>query len=71
MGLGAIKALKRKKQSESGWNAMNATEVLELVLIKTPMLLKNDYKRSRSRPTLAKEAGFKDKNKCAYQIKTN
>ena len=44
---------------------MNST----LVLIQTQMMVKNDYERSRSRcrsrVALAKEARFKDKNKCA------
>ena len=41
---------------------MNPTLVLELVLIQTSMIVKNDYERSRSRSKLAKEAGSKDKN---------
>ena len=42
---------------------MNPTAVLELVLIQTRMVVKNDYGRSRSRPTVAKEA-------CCYDKKT-
>ena len=50
---------------------MNSTLVLELVLIQTPMIVKNHYERSRSRPTLSKEARSKDNTKHAYQIKIN
>ena len=42
---------------------MIRTLVLELVLIQTLMIVKNGYERFSSRPTLAKEAGSKDKNK--------
>ena len=45
---------------------MNPTLVLELALTQTPMIpkMKNDYERCRiSRPTYAKEARSKDKNK--------
>ena len=48
---------------------MNATLVLGTVLIQTPMTVKNDYERSRSRPTLAREAGSKEKNKCRTKLK--
>ena len=41
---------------------MNLSLVLELVLIQTPLIVKKYYERSRSRSTLAKEAGSKDKN---------
>ena len=50
---------------------MTPTLNLELVLIQTSMIVKNDYDGCRSRPTLVEEARFKDKNKCAYQIKIN
>ena len=52
---------------------MNSTLVFELVLIQTPMIVKNDlyYERSRSRTRLAKEAGSMDKSKCACKIKIN
>ena len=33
--------------------------------------IENDYENSKSGPTLAKEAGLSDKNKCAYQMKIN
>ena len=48
---------------------MNATLVLELFLIQPPMIVKNDFERSRSRTTLAEETGSKDKNKYACQNK--
>ena len=35
------------------------------------MILKIDYEKSRSGLTLAKEAGFEDKSKCAFHIKIN
>ena len=49
----------------------NPALFLELVLIQTPIIMKNNYERSRFRPTFAKEAGSRDKDNCAYQIKIN
>ena len=51
---------------------MNPTLFLEMISSDSDtMKVKNDYERSRSRPTLVKESGSEHKNKCAYQIKIN
>ena len=44
---------------------MNPTLVFELVMIQMQMIVKNDYKRFKSKPTLVKEAGFEDQDKYA------